>query len=263
MKHLFSFALLCGLCAPLLSGQTVTILDKEGVAHKFNADYVKDITFTKQAPTDVKTYTAVAAEPYGNGNVGLTFSGEDCPTVHLDTYGTSEAVFLQTGVYPVASGSEMYIAPDAKYTYAEVGGQNVAITAGQMTVEDGMEGAYDITFEFTLADGSLLSGQWTGLIDNYGKILNVTAAQANQVEVNNAAPGQMRLRFSGANYFEATVDFFLEPGATAIPEGNYFYSSEAAAGTIGGTCEIQLNAPDFKSSSSKARTVSPSCVRAA
>lgn len=253
MKHLFSFALLCGLCAPLLSGQTVTILDKEGVAHKFNADYVKDITFTKQAQTDVKTYTAVAAEPYGNGNVGLEFSGEDCPTVHLDTYGTSEAVFLQTGVYPVASGSEMYIAPDAKYTYAEVGGQNVAITAGQMTVEEGMEGAYDITFEFTLADGSLLSGQWTGLIDNYGKILNVTASKANQVEVNNAAPGQMRLRFSGANYFEATVDFFLEPGATAIPEGNYFYSSEAAAGTIGGTCEIQLNAPDFKSSSSKAK----------
>ena len=44
MKHLLPLALLCGLCAPAALGQTVTILDKEGIAHKFNTDYVKEIT---------------------------------------------------------------------------------------------------------------------------------------------------------------------------------------------------------------------------
>lgn len=181
----------------------------------------------------------------------LEFSGEDCPLITLDVYGTEDAVYLQTGVYNVSDGSPMTVKADPQYTYAKVDGNNVAITAGQMTVEEGMEGAYDITFEFTLEDGQLVAGQWTGLISNYGKMMDITATSAKQVELADPKDGQMRLRFADDNYsFEATVDFFLEPGTTKLAEGNYFWEDEPTAGSIGGGSEIQFYSP--KSSQSKA-----------
>ena len=63
----------------------------------------------------------------------------------------------------------------------------------------------------------------------------------------------MRIRLSGENYFEATVDFYLEPGSVTIPEGNYPYSADKTAGSIGGLCEINFSSPDFKSSVGNAK----------
>ena len=254
MKHLLPLALLCAIGILALNAQTVTILDKQGVSHKFNTDYVQEITFSDKEVVEPMEFTTLTAEAYGNGNAELDFRGDGLPIVHLDLYGTSQALYLETGVYDVAaSGSEMYIKTDPSYTYVYEETVQTPIVGGRMTVEEGMEGAYDITFAFDLEDGRVINGHWAGLIPGYGKIMNLTASQASQVELNSPEAGQMRIRLSGENYFEATADFYLEPGSVTIPEGNYPYSADKTAGSIGGLCEINFSSPDFKSSVGNAK----------
>lgn len=246
MKHLLPLALLIGLGVPAAWGQTVTILDKEGISHRFNADYVKEITFTKQAAAEPLTYTDVACTPYSGGECLLAFTGEDCPTVTLDVHGTPDALYLMTGEYTVAeTGTEMYIDPNPTWTNVEKGGQKLTVTGGKMTVEEGMEGQYDISCTLALSDGTDLSGQWTGLISNYGKIMNLNADTAKQIELRDAAPGQIRLRFSNSvNYsYEATVDFYMPAGATVIPEGSYFWNADKTPSSIGPDSSIEIYTP--------------------
>ena len=49
MKHLSATVLLCGASILGASAQNIIVTDKDGVAHRFNADYVKEITFEKIA----------------------------------------------------------------------------------------------------------------------------------------------------------------------------------------------------------------------
>ena len=76
MKHLLPLALLCAIGIPALNAQTVTILDKQGVSHKFNTDYVQEITFSDKEVVEPMEFTTLTAEAYGNGNAELDFRGD-------------------------------------------------------------------------------------------------------------------------------------------------------------------------------------------
>ena len=59
-----------GLAAFSAAGQNVTVIMKDGTSHKFNADYLSELSFkdVQQGPETVE-FKSILVEPYSNGNV--------------------------------------------------------------------------------------------------------------------------------------------------------------------------------------------------
>lgn len=232
MKQFLTAALLCCLCVPAAMSQSVTIVDKDGVTHTFPTNNVEEITFVESGDIDTYTYDNLMVRVYNSTNIGFEFSGKGLPTVNLDTYGPSQK-YLTPGTYIVSEDTSLERRIDTleMYTNVETNGNKVGIAGGEMVVEDGPEGSYLINFEFTLKDGTELKGVWSGFINNYGKVINLTANSARQSYLSQFAPGQMRITFNDNSWsFEAAIDFYLKPFATTLTPGIYTYTPNPTYG---------------------------------
>ena len=136
------------LCSLGAAAQSVTVVLNDNTAHKFGADYIKEITFQEATSGDDQTVSSIGVDAYSGGNVTLTFNLPDGSSLVCDAYGPKTALYLMPGEYTVASsGSEFWI-DNSSYSYYLKDDVKTALASGTMTVAN--EGAqYTITLHMS------------------------------------------------------------------------------------------------------------------
>lgn len=229
MKHLLTTALLCG--AGILAGQAqnVVITDKDGIAHRFNADYVQEITFEKiQAGDgyDLK-FDGLDVNPWGKRNITLGFTQGDETNVSLDIYQPS-ASYLQPGTYKVDPSYDDYTI-DPEYSTITVDGNKEELSSGDMIVSLNGE-TYTFDMDLTLASGQTLKGKYTGVLPVFGPVINFNLANCNYVTVNDPASNGFYYGFTDTDWkVEMRIELFSEGNAPAA--GVYTFSDTMKNGT--------------------------------
>lgn len=249
MKHLLISALMATACTLGAAAQSVVVTDAEGIAHKFSAERVKDITFIKTSAEDVTVFNTVDARIYSSGAVEATFTNSDNQkAVTLWIVGPSMGKFLYEGVYTVSSdGSAMTIDSDKNYSFVTENGSNTALTAGTMNVAlNGKE--YTITFDLSLADGNTLKGKYVGeMPDKVGKDIKLPDMDAPKVqttEISGYVPGEFYVKGNDASWnYETALDFYADASEAKLPAGIYTYSTDNTPGTFGSKSYLDLYSP--------------------
>ena len=234
------------LMAVTATAQSVVIVDKDGVTHKFATEYVENITFTPVTVTPAIEFTSLDLTPYSNGNVGLKFIGEGIE-IGLDTYCGTEAVYLLPGTYNAAqTQNAMEInCTSTTFTYVNLGGENIAITGGSMEVTRNAR-IYTINLDFTIADGSKVRGTWSGELSKFSPYKTVEFTNLEQIEVRDPLPGEFYLRGDDGNYgFECVLDFIAAAGSATLPDGTYTLGDGQTPGTYTSKSIINLYSPNF------------------
>ena len=234
------------LMAVTATAQSVVIVDKDGVTHKFATEYVENITFTPVTVTPAIEFTSLDLTPYSNGNVGLKFIGEGIE-IGLDAYCGTEAVYLLPGTYNVTqTNNAMEInCTNATFTYVNLGGENIAITGGSMEVTRNAR-IYTINLDFTIADGSKVRGTWSGELSKFSPYKTVELVNLSQIEVRDPLPGEFYLRGDDGNYgFECVLDFIAAAGSATLPDGTYTLGDGQTPGTYTSKSVINLYNPNF------------------
>ena len=233
MKHFTAAVLLCGAAILGASAQNIIITDKDGVTHKFNADYVKEITFEKiQSQGDAVNLdiTSVNVSPYGFTNVGLTLVGENGDLVELDLYQPS-TMWLAAGNYVVGGSSEPYIGSDPRYSYAMIGGEKKDLKSGSLDIALDGE-VYTFTVDMVVGDDINVKGTYTGKLPNFGPTANYDLTGVAYVEVNDPEPNGFYYRFNDENWkLEMRIDLFSE--GSAPKAGTYTFSESTDNGCAG------------------------------
>ena len=142
------------------SAQNIIVTDKDGVAHKFNADYVKEITFEKiQSQGDAVNLdiTSVDVNPYNTTNIELILEAENGDKLDLDLTQPS-ALWLTPGSY-VVGGSDSYVI-DAGWSSAVIGGEKKDVKSGTLDVTLDGE-VYTFTADFVVGDDENVKGTFT------------------------------------------------------------------------------------------------------
>lgn len=249
MKHLLISAIMATACTLGATAQSVVVTDAEGIAHKFSAERVKDITFVKTSAEDLTVFSTVDARIYSSGAVEATFSNTDLSkSVTLWIVGPSMGKYLYDGVYTVSSdGSAMTIDSDKNYSFVTEGGSNTALSAGTMTVAlSGKE--YTITFDLTLVDGKELKGKYVGeMPGKVGKDITLDDMVTPTVlttDVNDYVPGEFYFKSNDESWnYETAIDFFADPSEAKLPAGIYTYSADKTPGTFGSNSYLDLYSP--------------------
>lgn len=229
MKHLLSTALLCGFSILGMQAQNIIVVDKDGVSHRYHADYVKDITFEKiqaQATYNV-AFETVAINPYGSSNIGVTLSTPS-QTLELDLYQPA-AKYLQPGTYTVQAGNGDNTIDPGQYSSFTTGGNKLSLSAGtvKITLDDE---TYTFDADLTLTNGETLKGTYTGKLDTFGPVLNFDLTGCAWTSVNNPADNGFYYKFNDAAYkLEMRIDLFNS--GNAIANGTYNFATTAADGT--------------------------------
>lgn len=242
-------ALLLATIAPVMSAQTMIVVEADGTQHRFNTDYVEEVRFEETTPVEEYTFTSVTADPYSNGNVVLNFAtDDDAVKLKLDVYGPSTAKYLHAGTYTVGGSNEFYIAPGETWTNATVGGDVKSLKSGTMTVERAdADSPYKITFDLVLGDDSALKGTYQGMIPGYDTIdegNTFVANEAKYAEKNGMVDGEFYLKFNDTAWsFEMAIDFFTDATDGVLPVGTYTYSATNEANTFGSDSYIDIYSP--------------------
>ena len=244
MKHFTTMLLAVGLASFSAIGQNVSVIMKDGTVHKFNADYLSELSF-KDVPVGPETveFKSVSVEPYSNGNVTLTFKDES-GNIELvtDLYGRKETTYLRPGVYTVSDTNEPYTV-DPGYSSLTTDNNTKNITAG--TVDISLEGkVFTFLFDLTIEDGSQFKGKYTGELDTYTqwvtKILNKAAYNENPQPA-----GDFYVKLSDESYScEMAVVFTGDAADTELQPGVYTYSTMRAPGTISPASYVDLYNPN-------------------
>lgn len=249
MKHLFMTTLLATACTLGASAQSIKVTDAKGVAYKFAAERVRDITFAKVNASDVIDFSSITARAYSSGAVEATFSSADSPkTVTLWIVGPSMGKYLYDGVYTVSSAAgAMTIDAAPSYSFVKENGASTALKSGVMNVAiSGKE--YTITFDLILADDSGLKGKYIGeMPGTVGKDFTLPVCEAPTVkttEVNDYVKGEFYVKMNDAAWsYEMVIDFFADANATKLPAGTYTYATDKSAGTFGTRSSIDIYNP--------------------
>lgn len=249
MKHLFFTAVLATVCTLGVSAQSIEVTNTEGVAYKFAADRVKDITFVKTTESEENVFTAVEARTYSSGTVEATFSAPGNPkAMTLWIVGPSMGKYLYDGVYTATSKSgEMTVDTDPSYSFVKEDGKNTALASGTMNVAiTGKE--YTITFDFLLADNTPLKGKYVGeMPGNVGKDFTLPTCVAPNVkttDVNDYVNGEFYLKTNDSAWsYEMAIDFFADADAAKLPAGTYTYSKDNTPGTFGSRSSLDIYNP--------------------
>lgn len=94
MKKSLYICILCGLCGAPAFAQSVTIVDKDGLTHKFPTESIKEITFEKaETPQPTVVFNDIVLKDWGGGNVNIVMTGENVKA-DLDVYGPKDATYL-------------------------------------------------------------------------------------------------------------------------------------------------------------------------
>lgn len=248
MKQLLSLALLCGACVATAQAQSVIIVDKDGMQHKFCTDYVKDITFVDaDAPLPPQSidFNVVTVDPY-TANAELTFLTGDGTALTLDVY-TDGVNYIKNGTYTVSDQNGANVILVGTVSQFKQGETSVAVTAGTMKV-DGTEADYDIVLNLELADGRKIEGKYSGVLSAYSRFVEATATAMVQKDINDAIPGEFYFMLNDANYgFELRMDFFTDGTSDVLPAGVYTFSDAKTPGTFGPKSVIDLYNPNLNS----------------
>ncbi len=231
MKHLYTMLLALGISSFCAIGQNVTVMMKDGTTHKFNADYVSEITFRDVVPQQPAVeFGKLLVEPYSNGNATMTFESVDGTKLVADIYGPGDATFLHEGKYLV-DGSKGEFTIDPAYSSVTLDGKPRKITDGSMTVTLAGK-TYSFNAELTLDDGSQLNGTYSGTPGTYTPWIDCVLSQASYNE-NQQLPGDFYIKFNDADWaYEMAVVFTADSDAAYLPAGKYTYSETRMPGTI-------------------------------
>lgn len=251
MKHFTSTVLLCGAAILGASAQNIIITDKDGVTHKFNADYVKEITFEKiQSQGDAVNLdiTSVNVNPYNLTNIELVLQAENGDNLDLDLTQPS-AMWLTAGNY-VVSGSDAYTI-DPGWSSAVIGGEKKDVKSGSLDVKLDGE-VYTFTADFVVGDDINVKASYTGKLPKFGPVANYSLTGVQYVEVNNPVPNGFYYRFNDADWkLEMRIDLFSE--GNAPKPGVYTFSESTDNGCAGSN--VDLYAPYNTGSKFKEGTV--------
>ncbi len=251
MKKLLYIGILCGLCGPAAYGQSVTIVDKDGLTHKFPTESIKEITFEKaEAPQPGITFSDITLKDWGKGNVNIVLSGEGV-SADMDVYGPVDATYLNAGTYVCDDSASPFTVSTSNYTVITVDGANHSLKSGSMIVEDN-EGLYTITTHFVLDDGKEVNGTYTGKLPDYsshpGALEMKDAIACAQVDINDPVDGEFYLRLNDEYWnYEMVLDIFCAEGSTVLTDGVYTYSATPKAGNFGPRTVINSYSPHFDS----------------
>ncbi len=252
MKHITSTVLLCAVSVLGASAQTIIITDKDGVAHRFNADYVKEITFEPAQSQDDAinlNIASVIVNPYGLTNIEVTLESENGDNVDLDLYQPS-TMWLTAGKY-VVDGSSADYTINPSWSSATIGGEKKDIKSGSLDVQLNGE-VYTFSVDLVVGDDVKVKGSYTGKISKFGPVANFALDGVAYVEVNDPASNGFYYRFNDADWkLEMRIDLFSE--GNAPKPGTYTFSESTDNGCAGSY--VNLYSPYNDASSFKEGTV--------
>lgn len=233
MKHLSTLLLAVGLSGFCAMAQNVTVVMKDGTSHKFNADHLSEITFRDVAPeTPPVEFKTLTVEPYGGGNVTLSFADEAGTTVaKTDLYGPADATWLHAGTYTYNTANDPFTI-DPAYSALTVAGESKTFTDATLVVTEA-ERVYSFDLEMTLEDGSKFRGSYSGQLDTYIPwIEGVELSEASYNE-NPQPAGDFYVKLNDADWrYSMAFVFTADPAELTLPAGTYTYSEIRMPGTI-------------------------------
>lgn len=243
MKHLSTMLLAIGLATTSAIAQNVTVFMKDGSSHKFNTDYVSEMSFKEISTVETVEFNQVSVTPYSNGNVSLTFTNaEGNTTLVADVYCGSDAIWFQPGTYTV-DGSNDAFTMDPSWSSLTIDGEKTNITSGTMNVT--LEGAiYSFDIDLTLEGGSQFKAKYTGELDRYTQRLKVTLSAAKYLD-NPQNPGTFYVKYNDADWkYDMAIVFVGNASDTQLQPGTYTYSETAQAGTISSLSYVDCYSPN-------------------
>ncbi len=256
MKKLIAISLLATACASGVVAQNVVVTTSDGTAHKFAAERVKDITFTKidNPDSDVTVFNSIEARGYSSGAIEATFSSESTnKTVTLWIVGPSMGKYLYDGSYTVTSEyGAMTIDSDVYSSYIMDGSVKQTLQSGTMNVSISGK-VYTVTFDLTTTDGATLKGQWQGEMPGIlGRDFTLATCEEPKVKTNDLdgrVDGEYYIKMNDSSWsYEMAMDFYAAAGTTALPAGTYTYSAESKTeGTFGPNSFLDLYSPSSSS----------------
>ncbi|MDE5871305.1 MAG: hypothetical protein K2H22_05155, partial [Muribaculaceae bacterium] len=233
------------------TAQNIIVTDKDGVTHKFNADYVKEITFERiQSQGDAVNLniTSVEVNPYNLTNIELTLWADNGDNLDLDLYQPS-TMWLTPGVYVVGGSDSHKI--DAGWSTVIIGDERKDLNSGSLDVKLDGE-VYTFTADFVVGDGISVKGSYTGKLPKFGPVADYALTGVNYVEVNDPEPNGFYYRFNDENWkLEMRIDLFSE--GSAPKPGTYTFSESTENGCAGSY--VNLYAPYNDASQFKEGTV--------
>ena len=232
MKHLSATVLLCGASILGASAQNIIVTDKDGVAHRFNADYVKEITFEKIASqgdaVDLKI-TSVNVNPWNKTNIQVILNCDNGDQITADIY-QPEALWLTGGMYAVDGSCAPYTL-DPGYSSAIIGGEKKDIESGSLEIK--LDGdVYTFNVDLGLKDGTAVKGSFTGKTDAYGPAVDYTIIGCSYSNVNDPASNGFYYNLNDENWtLEMSLYLFSE--GNAPKPGVYTFSESTENGCAG------------------------------
>lgn len=251
MKHFTSIAILCAAATLGASAQTIIITDKDGVAHRFNADYVKEITFEPAQLQDDAVnlnISTVEVNPYNLTNIELTLKAENGDMLDLDLTQPS-TMWLSAGNYVVSGSDSHTIDPD--WSSAVIGGEKKDVKSGTLDVKlNGEE--YTFTADFVVGDDVNVKGTFSGRLPKFGPTANYDLTGVAYVGVNDPASNGFYYRFNDQDWkIEMRIDLFSDGDTPKV--GTYTFSESTDNGCAGSY--VSLYAPYNDTTSFKEGTV--------
>lgn len=208
MKHLLTTALLCGASILGAHAQNVIITDKDGVQHKFNADYVQEITFEQVQSGDGYDFKfdAISLEIWAHNNLNLLFTSGD-NSVDLEII-QPDALYLQPGTYEVSTSQKEFSIVPGAYTKINVNGNAEVLKGGEMTV-DLTDNTYNFELNLSLESGKELKGTFSGELPVFGPTLNYVLTGCAYQSVNDPEENGFYYKFNDTNWkIEMRIDLF-------------------------------------------------------
>lgn len=154
--------------------------------------------------------------------------------------------------------------PVGKYTY---GGEGLCIDAGYATLTvDGVDtevssgtldiaksgDAYEVTFDLGLAGGKSFAATYKGGLGTFADVVDIEYTTANFQELDDMAAGEFYVKMNNQNWTSTIgIDFYAEPGSTALPNGTYTYSADKTPGTFGPISYVDTSSPYYSASSAR------------
>lgn len=237
--------------------QQVIVTSSDGLATKFSANRVKDITFTKTGAPEPETVVFNRASVSGtSASVYLTLYAEDGTEFESYICSQTGATFLSEGVFTASPNNEPMTWDNGGYTSLKLGGTKYDVQAGTITVSRAAA-VYTIVVDVTLEGGDAFKGQYVGELPGYSPILTADCSKIDVMDIDGRVPGEFYVKLNDANWnWNIVFDFYAAADAATLPAGTYNFNADNTPGTYGSKSYIECYSPSFNIKPSQPVTVS-------